>query len=210
MNLKIKLFLFLVFCLYLAKAQDKVVKNDGTVVEVKAVEQTWSVLKYRMTDYSDGPVLWMPLAKIKKIEYQNGVVDHLASLNPRMCKPFSVGIDLALLEEGSFVPFLEAGYFISPQIEFSAQFFTDLRETMYLAVGPKVHFSRSFSTKMVTPFVGFLVGNDSGTAITKIPVGANMASKKGLNVSLSYNMIQYWYADVQQLYSLEMGIGWRF
>jgi len=210
MKPKIILLLILACCFQLAKAQDKVFKKDGTVVEVKAVEQTFSVLKYRMPDYSDGPVLWMPLSKIKKIEYHNGVIDMLGSLNPRMNKPFSVSLDLILLEQGGVVPTLGAGYFISPQLEFAGQFFTDFRETFYFVVGPKLYLTSNYSKKLASPFVGFLIGNDSGMAIAKMPIGVNLAGNKGLNMSLSFNLFQYLGQDTRSLSSLELGIGWRF
>jgi hypothetical protein len=210
MKTKITFLLFMFCALIMVKAQDKVYKKDGNIVGVKAVEQSYSVFKYRMTDYPDGPVLWMPLNKISKIEYQNGHVDLLESLNPRMKNPLSANIDLILIDEGSVIPVIGGGYFVTPQIEFYGQIFADFSETLYFAVGPKFHFASNYSEKMISPFIGFLIGIDSGMAIAKMPIGLNLATKIGLNLSLSYNVVQYLENETRTLSSLELGIGWRF
>lgn len=211
MKLKFSLLIFLVFGLQLVKAQDKVYKKDGTVLEILAVEQTSSVLKYRMTDYADGPILWMPLNKIKKIVYKNGLIDNMGSLNPRLNKPFSANLNLLfLMEAGGVVPMVELGYFIYPQIEITGDVYTDFRETFFFAVGPKFHLAPKYSNKIATPFIGILFGDDSGTTITKIPVGLNFAFKIGLNASLSYSIVEYWRLQNSTYSSFEVGMGWRF
>lgn len=60
------------------------------MLEVKAIEQTSSLLKYKMSDYGDGPTFSLPLSKIEKIEYKNGYVDLAGNQNPRIGKPLSV------------------------------------------------------------------------------------------------------------------------
>ena len=201
----------LIVSLQLAKAQDKVYKKDGTMLEVKAVEQTGSLLKYKMSDYSDGPTLSLPLSKIEKIEYKNGYVDLAGNQNPRIGKPLSVSVGVVhAIERDGYFPQLKVGYFVSPWVEIEANITSDFIESVYVVAGPKFHLSSRNSTSPLTPFVGLLFGTDTCSATTQLPIGLNYASKKGLNISVSYNSITYWNDDSNSFSSVEVGIGWRF
>ena len=201
----------LILSVQLVKAQDKVYKKDGTILEVKAVEQTNSLLKYRMSNYSDGPILTLPLSKIEKIEYKNGYVDLAGNQNPRIGKPLSVSAGAVFaLELDGYYPQLKVGYFVSPWVEIEADITSDFEESVYVVAGPKFHLSSRNSTSPVTPFIGLLFGVDTGTATMQLPIGLNYACKKGLNVSLSYNSIAYWNDDLYSYSSVEVGVGWRF
>lgn len=210
MKLKITLFLSLAFVFQLAKAQDKVYTKEGTVVELKVVEQTNKYLKYKMIDYLDGPIRWFPLEQVEKIEYKNGFIDYLKKESPRMKKPFSVSLNaMVILDNEGIFPSLNAGYFIFPQIELSANFTSDFVESYMVIAGPKFHLCRTNSSNRLTSFLGILIGTDTGTGATLIPVGLNYATKKGFNTSLSYNFVKCWGYEVTASY-LEIGIGWRF
>ena len=201
----------LILSLQLAKAQDKVYKKDGTMLEVNAVEQTSSLLKYKMSDYSDGPTLSMPLSKIEKIEYKNGYVDLAGNQNPRIGKPLSVNAGVVhAIESDGYFPQLKVGYFVSPWVEIEANITSDFEESVYVVAGPKFHLSSRYSTSPITPFVGLQFGTDTGVATTQLPIGVNYAGKKGLNISVSYNSITYWNDDLNSFSSVEVGVGWRF
>jgi hypothetical protein len=210
-----KILFSILFILLLAvlsvSAQDKVYTKNGKVIEVNAVEQTYSVLKYQMADYPDGPLFWMPMNKVEKIEYKNGTVDYLENLSPRIKKPFCLSINASLFLEGEgLLPALKAGYFMTPQLEFEGFMSTDFEGSIALAVGPKFHLCQSSSNQRITPFAGFMIGTDYGIPMTLIPIGLNYASEKGLNISMSLDIMNYWDTESWMTNLFTVGVGWRF
>ncbi|MGF2412426.1 hypothetical protein [Ferruginibacter sp.] len=57
------------------KAQDKIYRNNGKVVEAKVLEVGASEVKYKEFNNPDGPIYVLETDRIKKIVYENGKVE---------------------------------------------------------------------------------------------------------------------------------------
>ena len=57
------------------KAQDKIYRNNGKIVEAKIIEVGASEVKYREYNNPNGPVYVLETDRIKKIVYENGKVE---------------------------------------------------------------------------------------------------------------------------------------
>jgi len=190
-------------------AQDIVNTKDNQKLNVKIIEKTRREIKYKMTDYEDGPVLTMSNSHISRIEYRNGVVDLMGNQNPRKNKPFGInaGTAIWLSEEGGmFSSTLD--YFIVPQVDLEINIGTDLDDGYYFSAGSRFHLNSALSDNRFTPFTGLLVGTQFGEGFIQIPVGLNYLSKPGFNASLSLN--QMFFFDSWKATLVELRVGWRF
>jgi hypothetical protein len=188
--------------------QDKIYTTENQLLNVKIYELTNKVVKYKMTDYADGPVLWLSRDRISKIEYPNGVTDLNGNQNPRKARPFGISAGLAfrLSEEGGMIS-TTVDYYIIPQVDLELNVGTDF-DGSYFSAGTRLHLNSSTSDNRFTPFSGLLIGTDYGLGFIQIPVGINFAAKWGLNVSLSLNEMLY-FQDWQTTFA-ELRAGWRF
>jgi hypothetical protein len=68
------LFIFsFIFCISVAvKAQDKIYRQNGKVIEAKIIEVGSSEIKYKEYKNPDGPIYILETDRIKKIVYENG------------------------------------------------------------------------------------------------------------------------------------------
>ncbi len=189
--------------------QDKIYTKDGQQLNVKIVEQTPRLIKYKMVDYEDGPVLSLSNNRIYKIEYKNGFTDLMGYQNPRKNKPFGInaGIAIWVSEEGGMFT-STVDYFIIPQIDLEVNIGTDLDNGFYFSGGSRFHLNSGFSDNRFTPFAGLLLGTEFGDGFLQVPVGINYLTKAGFNTSLSLNEMFFfnsWRATL-----VELRIGWKF
>jgi len=201
------LFLFFVFQSVIG--QDVINTKDKKQLTVKILEQTNRMVKYKMIDYEDGPVLWIKTSWISKIEYKNGYVDLMGYQNPRKNKPFgiSTGYMFWISEKGGMAPF-SLDYFIIPQIDLEINFSTDLKDGFYFSAGSRYPINSSFSESRLTPFTGLLLGSQFGDGFIQIPIGINYLTTPGFNTSLSLNEMLFfnsWKATI-----IELRVGWKF
>jgi hypothetical protein len=73
-----KIALFITILVSLAqslKAQDKIYRNNGKIIEAKVIEVGASEVKYREFNNPDGPIYILETDRIKKIVYENGRVE---------------------------------------------------------------------------------------------------------------------------------------
>ncbi len=201
--------LILTFVFQSVMGQDKINTKDRQQLNVKIIEKTNRLVKYKMPDYDDGPILSINKNRITRIEYKNGFVDLMGYQNPRKNKPFGInaGIALWISEEGGM--FTSAiDYFIIPQIELEINIGTDLGDGFFFSGGSRLHLNSGFSENRITPFSGLLIGSQFGDGFLQIPVGINYLAKPGFNTSLSLNEMLFfnsWRATL-----IEIRIGWRF
>lgn len=69
---KILIFTIVLFMLNSLKAQDIIIKNDGSEIKSKVIEVTLNEVKYKRFDNIDGPTFTLIKTDIFKINYQNG------------------------------------------------------------------------------------------------------------------------------------------
>jgi hypothetical protein len=69
--------LIALFCCFsiCIKAQDKIYRNNGKVIEAKIIEVGASEVKYREFNNPDGPIYVLETDRIRKIIYENGKVE---------------------------------------------------------------------------------------------------------------------------------------
>ena len=174
-----------------AAAQDKIETKDNRQLDVRILENTGKVVKYKMSDYSDGPVITLKARRIEKIEYKNGVVDLMGNQNPRKAKPLGISIGGGKWVSSSGLMFTASmDYFITPQLDMEVNIGTDSQKPFYLSAGPRFHLNSSYSDNRLTPFTGALFGYEYGKEFVQIPLGVNYIhklSKLNFNFSLSVN-----------------------
>lgn len=150
---------------------------------------------------------------INEEDIRNSVREFINDLgnnrNPRSLKPFvvSAGLDLDLDDENGNIT-STFGYFITPQVEAEMTLGSNMSDRLYFASGARLHLCSRKSSSWVTPFTGVLFGTDYGTAFAQIPIGFNMATRFGLNISLSLNS-HMWFSSYN-FYSANIRLGWRF
>ena len=174
-----------------AAAQDKIETKDNRQLDVRILENTGKVVKYKMSDYSDGPVITLKARRIEKIEYKNGVVDLMGNQNPRKAKPLGISIGGGKWVSSSGLMFTASmDYFITPLLDMEVNMGTDSQKPFYLSAGPRIHLNSSYSDNRLTPFTGALFGYEYGKEFVQIPLGVNYIyklSKLNFNFSLSVN-----------------------
>jgi|BarGraNGADG00211_3_1021988.scaffolds.fasta_scaffold00009_50 hypothetical protein len=209
--------LLLIFVSQWSFSQDKLNTKDKKQLNVQIIEQTPKLIKYKMLDYENGPILSMKINQISSIEYKNGVIDRLGNQNPRKNKPLGINTGVVVEtpdREGVFSATLD--YFLIPQIDIEINFGTDLyRDLSSFSAGPKFHLNSDNSENRFTPFAGLLFGSSFEEDFLQIPVGLSFITKAGFSSSLSLNgMVNrkthiYKYIPPQSL-TIEFRIGWRF
>lgn len=210
--MKKTIVIFLFGCLFQqAFTQDTIVTNDKTELQVQILEKSDRLVKYKLSDFVEGPIFDMKTSNIRKIEYRNGTVDLMGYQNPRKSRPLGVSAGVAIMvlddEGGMFTTTLD--YFIIPQIDMELNLGSNLYEGYYYSLGSRFHFNSNQSHKAITPFVGLLVGSDSGVSFVQVPIGLSYTSKFGLQASLSLNQLQYSYSNWITTFA-ELRVGWRF
>jgi hypothetical protein len=194
----------------LCYGQDLITLRNHKQINVRITEHDLKVVKYRMPDYEDGPVLVLRNSDIRKIEFQNGYTDLMGFQNPRKSMQFGISSGYgADITSGGSLALLSVDYFIIPQIDLEANIGTsDLSGELYYAGGSRFHVNSALSEHKLSPFTGILGGRYYGDAFIQIPAGVSYVSKKGLNLSLSINeMISF---SSWQTTFIELRAGWRF
>lgn len=75
-----KQILLIFICLSsIIKAQDQLFKKDNSKIEVKILEITQDVIKYKLFTYQDGPTITISKKDVALIIYQNGVHEVIAA-----------------------------------------------------------------------------------------------------------------------------------
>ena len=191
--------LIFIFCISLSlSGQDKIILKNKEVLTVKIIEQTERTVKYHMLDYLDSPLIILKTGKIERIEYNNGTIDLVGNQNPRKSRPIGVGAGVNyFFYYNSFNFPLNFDYFITPQIDLQLNFGWMLDQP-YMSFGSKFHYNSNKSEWKFTPFVGLLFGVASIGGFSQIPMGVYYIGKKGLSVSLSYNLVVFANVDPYQ------------
>jgi hypothetical protein len=205
---KINALLLLLFFFNCITAQDIINTYNGKQLNVKILEQDLKVVKYKMPDYSEGPVLSMKTSKISSIEYMNGFIDLMDNQNPRKSKPFAISIGGAKWISSSGLMFTSTmDYFITPQIDMEINIGADSDQLFYLSAGSRIHVNSNYSENRITPFTGALFGYEYYKEFIQIPLGVNYIFKTGINVSLSINELIF---SNEYQTTIEFRGGWRF
>lgn len=202
--------LLLTFFCQTGIGQDIISKKDNKQLNVRIIEQTNKTVRYKMTDYEDGPVLSVRTNRIYKIEYKNGYVDMLGNQNPRKNKPFGINAGIAReLTGGGGLFSSTLDYFVIPQIDLEMNLgASDLSGGLYFSAGSRFHLNSTSSENKFTPFTGLLIGSNYGEGFVQVPVGINYLSGLGLNGSLSLNQMMSF--STWQSTFIELRLGWRF
>jgi hypothetical protein len=203
--------LLLLFICQNGIGQDKLITKDRKQLLVKVIERTDKIVKYKMADYEDGPLIWVKINRLSSIEYKNGTTDLLGFQNPRKYRPIGISAGGALaLQGGGGMALATADYFVNPQVDLEINIGTADITTYggYFSAGGRFHLNSWYSEKRLTPFTGVLLGSNYGDGFCQIPVGINWLSGSGINASLSLNeMIGF---NSWQILFAEVRVGWRF
>ena len=192
-------------------AQDKITTKDKKELNVKILEKTDKLVKYKMPDYIDGVTMTMRTKRIEKIVFANGHTDLVGNNNPRRKKPISIntGISYIISEaEGGYFN-LKLDYFIIPQIQFELAFKSEFEDEAIFMFGTKFHLNTNWSTNKFTPYVG--ISFEPVGRFIEMPIGVNFISNVGFTTSLSLNPSYYqWNGSYYYYMFAELSIGWAF
>jgi hypothetical protein len=188
---KVLILLMIAYLSGSVAAQDKIETRDKKHLNVSILENTGKLVKYKMSDYPEGPVISLKAKRIEKIEYKNGVVDLMGNQNPRKASPFGVSIGGGKWISSSGLMFTSTlDYYITPQIDAEVNIGADSQQLFYISGGMRLHINSNYSDNRLTPFTGALFGYEYGKEFVQIPLGVNYIyrlSKLNFNFSLSVN-----------------------
>jgi len=201
---------FLLYFYQNVLCQDKINTKDKNQLNVNIIEQTDKVVRYKMSDYEDGPVISLNSNRICRIEYKNGFIDQMGYQNPRKSRPLGISAGAALeLSGGGGMFSATVDYFIIPQIDLEVNAGSSgVSGGFYFSAGGRFHINSNYSVKKMTPFTGVLLGSNYGDEFVQIPFGINYLAPSGFNTSISINrMIGFtsWYSTFAELRA-----GWKF
>ena len=188
--------------------QDKITTKNKETLNVQVLEKNKNYVKYKMADYTDGPVIIIKSQAIDKIEYKNGVIDFLGNQNPRKDKPFGISVGgIKWLSSSGLIFSTTMDYFVIPQLAVEVNVGADSHQVLYFSAGARIHVNSDYSKHRLTPFTGVLFGYEYGQEFIQIPLGVNYIHKSGINVSLSFNEMIF---SNQYQTTIELRGGWRF
>lgn len=190
--------------------QDTITLKNHKIMDVKILEKTGRMVRYKMSDYEDGPVLYLKTNRIKEIEYKNGYTDLMGFENPRKNRPLCISAGYAHdLAGGGALFSTSLDYFVIPQVELEMNLGTsDLSGGLYYSAGSRFHFNSASSEHKLTPFTGVLAGSYYGDGFVQVPAGINYLTGIGVNASLSVNELVSF--NSWQATFIELRLGWRF
>ena len=193
---------------FVAYGQDKITTKNKETLNVQILEKHKNYIKYKMADYSEGPVIIIKPSAVDKIEYKNGVIDFLGNQNPRKDKPFGVSVGgIKWLSSSGLILSTTMDYFVIPQLDVEVNVGADSHQVLYFSAGARIHVNSDYSERRLTPFSGVLFGYEYGYEFIQIPLGINYIHKSGMNVSLSFNELIF---SNQYQTTIELRGGWRF
>ena len=95
-------------------------------------------------------------------------------------------------------------FFVLPQIDLEANI-----GYKFSSVGAKFHINRMSSERLITPFVGTMIGTERGVKVFQVPVGVQLISMKGIYASANISELIYLeYSRFEWVF--EFSFGWRF
>jgi hypothetical protein len=196
-------------------AQDKIHFHSGEVLDCWISEKTPINVKYRLISDQASPNITVRTSKVLKIEYKSGQVEWITRDTHRMGKRLALNVGIISDIGYDFLFLLQADYFITPKINFTARYYTFPGDINGIAAG-FCHYFGSGNNK-IKLYSGLLLGGIDGEFFVQMPVGLNFTTKSGFDVKLGVSgfyvpEISSQFARVPgSVYAIpELGIGWRF
>jgi len=209
------LYSFLMLFSGLLMGQDVITLRNHSKLNVKVVERTPWLVKYRYAGSPDGVIVSVNINQVDSIRYAGGLIDPAGSVNPRMRKPFGISVGLGYdpreeVAEGYW--HLTADYFVTPRVDLEINAGTsdiDLEDnTLYFSAGATVHLNRNDSSSPFTPYLGLLYGAWDEVEIIQVPMGVRYCGRHGLSVTL--RAAPTFMAHIMPMVPIELKLGWRF
>jgi len=196
--------------------QDIIKTIDKKDLNVKIIEQTDKLVKFKMSGHEDGPIFSMKLRSISRIDFKDKEIVPFVNQNPRVLKRFGVNAGFIPRQSDNNLT-LTLDYFVIPQIDIEVTFGSDFyRDLSYFSCGSRFHANTDLSNKRITPFTGLIFGSSYGEEFFQIPVGISFITRVGFSTSINLNgtihqknRISYYYIPPQRTI-VEFRLGWRF
>ena len=195
--------------------QDKIITTDKKDLDVKIIEQTDKLVRFKISGHEDGPIFSMKLRSISSIDYKDNNIVPFFNQNPRYLKRFGISAGFVPgINENNIT--LTLDYFIIPQIDIEVTYGSDFyRDLSYFTCGSRFHANTDLSAKRFTPFTGLIYGSSFEEEFFQIPVGISFITKTGFSTSLNlnatlHNKTRIYYYVPPQRTIVEFRIGWRF
>ncbi len=105
-TLRTAILFFLTVFFTQVKAQDTIVKRNGTKIIIKIVEVSSTEIKYKFLDYQEGPLFVIPKWELNSVTYGNGTKELFDSIKPP-AQPLisSTKKDLTMMRAGKYYLF---------------------------------------------------------------------------------------------------------
>jgi len=192
-------------------AQDKIILKSGEEKEGWVIEQSDKIIKYRLTDANDSPVIILKTSKVEKIIYRNGEEVSLKPAGIRMEKRLAInaGVITELANESDGFYKLQADYSVTPGFTIVLSNFFQPEGDSGFAFGA-MHYFNPHRPTLFKPYAGLLGGARNDNFMLQIPVGVNFTTKFGFDAKLGVNGV--YTSDYYSPYVIyaELLIGWRF
>jgi len=191
-------------------AQDKIIFKSGEEKEGWIIEQSDKVIKYRLTDANNSPVVILKTNKVEKIVYRNGKEVSLRPVGIRMDKRLAInaGLMVELATEPNSFYQIQADYFIASGLHIVLKNFIETGGGGGFSLGA-MHYFNTHRHKKFKAYAGLQGGALYDDFMLQIPVGVNFTTKIGFDIKLGLNGVYIPSYSGYNIYS-ELLIGWRF
>lgn len=192
-----------------AQAQDQIILKSGEVIDAQVTEKSDKVIKYKIMDSDDSPIIILKTARVEKIKFRDGQEMTLTPDLIRMNKRFGVsaGLMFGLGAESAFYK-IQADYFVTPGLSLELNGLIEVEDGGGMAAGVKYYLD-PYNPKRLKGYAGVLVGTLYEDFFFQVPFGISYVGKRGFDLKFGLSgMYIPSYSDYG-LYS-ELGLGWRF
>lgn len=191
-------------------AQDKIILKDGNVINAYVVEKSDLIVKYKLLNTTDSPVIVLRTNKIEKIIFRNGEVMDVTPDLIRMNRRFGVdaGLMMGLDSESAFY-IIQTDYFITPGFNLEIAGMVDVEQDGGgLTFGFKYYFN-PYTPGKLKGYAGLNCGTLDNDFQIQVPFGVNYVTKNGFDLKLGLSGL---YLPGYGYYGLHavLLLGWRF
>ncbi len=191
MNRTLPLLLFFLILISITRtyAQDMIYMKSGQEIMGWVSEKSDRLVKYRLFNADDSPVIVLKSSKINKITFRNGQEEYFQPEGVRMNMRAGIngGLMLGIGEETAFYK-TQIDYFLTPEWNILANWLVDVEgDGMGISAGGCYYFNPYKITK-IKVYAGLTAGF-TDDLFFQTPVGLSFTSNRGFDAKLGLNGI---------------------
>jgi len=210
MNRTLPLLLFFLVLISSTRtyAQDRIYLKSGQEILGWVSEKSDRLVKYRILESENSPVIVLKSAKVEKITFRNGQEEIFQPEGARMNMRVGIngGLMMAIGKELAFYK-TQIDYFLTPEWNLLANWLIDVEgDQMGISAGGCYYFN-PYKVTRIKAYAGINTGY-ADSFFLQTPVGLSFTSDKGFDAKLGLNGILFpaWGGGI----TAELLIGLRF